>query len=178
MMFNRKQFPVMLLFCCCVLLFSGCTSSPKPTAENPFSIAVEPVQVDQTEGRIIINTEINNTTDAEFHDVSYTLTLNEEAQPYIASQQMTYAPVTAAERMNVVSEKTAASASNLPDNTVCGFSSEWDMLLTTKEDLAEYENKQPEGLYDAVQNLTVEINWDGGSQSEIIPLVWENETDQ
>lgn len=172
-MLHKKHLRSIVLLFCCVFVFSGCTSSQKSAEKNPFSITVAPVQVNQQERRILIQTDISNTTESEFHNVSYTLSLNEEAKPHIASQQITYAPVIPEDHLNVVSQETATSASDLPDNTVCGFSSEWDTLLTTEEDLENYENKQPDDLYQDVQTLTVDICWDGGTQSETLPIVWK-----
>ena len=53
---------------------------------------------------------------------------------------------------------------------VTGFQHEWDMLLTTKEDLAEYWNLSPDGINNALKALSVKIIWDGGQQEESVPL--------
>ena len=74
-------------------------------------------------------------------------------------------------KLNVISyENEKVIKDNNEELSVTGFQHEWDMLLTTKDDLTEYWGLTQNGIYDALKAVVVEITWNGGKQEETIPL--------
>lgn len=164
------------------LVVSPLISSPSYTEiKHPFSISVSEPEITEepgqyfdndalvptgtTERRLELTVSINNTTQEEFRDVWFQLTLNPEAAPFIAGQMTTFEsdpmPVTTAEK--------AAQNDDSSKLLISGFSHTWGMLLTTDTDLAEYHGKKPDEIADALQSITVSVYWDGGSQTETLP---------
>src|SRR5690606_32507849 len=107
---------------------------------------------------------ILNTTDQDFKNAWYEMELNPEAEPFIASGIIKYS---SSDRFYVTTAEKARGdvIGGLPK--VTGFDHEWDTLLTTSEDLMEFYNQGSDGIYNALQSITVRVYWDGGSQEEI-----------
>ena len=150
-----------------VLEITGCEKLVEQKEE--FRVTANARINDEADGRrLVITVDIDNCKNKEYKNVSYKLQLNKEVEPYIASGILTFDEN---DRMNVVP---AEKAENMEMENgvlvVTGFQHEWDMLLTTKEDLAEYWNLSPEGIDNALKALSVKIIWDGGKQEESVPL--------
>ena len=144
-------------------------SNEQYTQAKTFKVTANARINDEADGRrLVITVDIDNCKNKEYKNVSYKLQLNKEVEPYIASGILTFDEN---DKMNVVP---AEKAENMEMENgvlvVTGFQHEWDMLLTTKEDLAEYWNLSPDGIDNALKALSVKIIWDGGKQEESVPL--------
>ena len=144
-------------------------SNEQYTQAKTFKVTANARINDEADGRrLVITVDIDNCKNKEYKNVSYKLQLNKEVEPYIASGIITFDEN---DKMNVVP---AEKAENMERENgvlvVTGFQHEWDMLLTTKEDLAEYWNLSPDGINNALKALSVKIIWDGGKQEESVPL--------
>ena len=172
-----------------VCLLVACTPQQAPVNPNPdvdpaepFKISVTEVKViskqqqvfqnesliqtDQFENRLLVSVLISNVTNLEFKEVWYELQLNSEVEPYIASHILKFA----SDKMDITTQEEALAAGSKDGPIIWGFSYEWEMLLTSEEDLDSYYDLSPEGLAEALKSITVQINWSDGTQSETIPL--------
>lgn len=172
-----------------VCLLVACTPQQAPVNPNPdvdpaepFKISVTEVKViskqqqvfqnesliqtDQFENRLLVSVLISNVTNLEFKEVWYELQLNLEVEPYIASHILKFA----SDKMDITTQEEALAAGSKDGPIIWGFSYEWEMLLTSEEDLDSYYDLSPEGLAEALKSITVQINWSDGTQSETIPL--------
>ena len=123
------------------------------------------VPTGKPERRLEFTISISNTVDADFQDVWFQETLNPEVQPFLADKLLTWQsepmPVSTLEKV----QKPYA------DPRLCtGFEHTWSILLTTAEDLAAYDYKTPDEIADALQSVTVEISWKGGTQKQVFAL--------
>lgn len=165
----------------CMLIACTPNSNPVETVQ-PFEISVTEVKVisnqqqmiqdnnltqsDQIKNRLVVSVSINNVTDMEFKKVWYELQLNSEVKPYIASQIIEFT----SDKMNITTHEKSL-ASSLNDKTaVWGFSHDWNMSLTSEDDLNSYHGLSPEELAEELKSITVQVNWSGGKQTETIPL--------
>lgn len=177
-------FPLLFLLAGCIRITEGPIDSAEPfkiTAEA--SIIREPKKVSNEKGelipvegedsRLIIKTSVLNATQKDYKNVSYTLTLNEEVKPYLAAQILEMKPV---ESMDVITEekqKELDARGQEETPVTFGFENEWGMLLTSEEDLEEYSSLEPEGIFEALKSIQVDVVWDGGMQRTILPLTLE-----
>lgn len=143
--------------------------------QEPQTILNDNNEVEQTEGidkRLRLSIAIDNVTEEKYHNVYYKLKLNDEVKPYIATQTIQYT----SEKMDVVSQAAAAKVGTDNGSTkplVSGFKHEWDLLLTTEEDLKEYHDLSEDGIRTALKSITVQVFWHGGSQEKTIPFSFE-----
>lgn len=161
-------------------------SNPVVDTDQPFEISVDEVKVirkqqqifqdnnliqtDEYENRLLITVSINNITELELKKVWFELQLNSEVEPYIASKILKFK----SDKMDITSHEKALEA-DLKDKPqdkpiVWAFSHEWNMTLTTEDDLDTYYGLSPEGLAEELKSITVKVTWKGGSQTETIPL--------
>lgn len=173
---------VMIFLILAVLLVIGifCVTdfTKKPVEKeipSPFDISVTDIKVypdasteekpEVKDGhRLSLDVSIENNTEEEFEDVWYKITLNEETEPYIASKILEWT----SDKMDVTT-KEKAKKSGKDSLNVWGLEHTWEMLLTTDEDLQEYDIS--ENRIDKVLNtVTVEVFWKGGEQKEEIPV--------
>jgi len=122
--------------------------------------------VDGQSRRLLIEVSILNTTKNDYENVSYTLTLNNESKPFIASMIISIT----SDQFKVVSEEKAVELRDRYPRIVTGFINKWGMLLTQEYDLENHRGKRPEQLEKYVRYITVTVNWNSGQQSKIIPL--------
>lgn len=128
-------------------------------------------QTNQHEKRLILSVLINNVTDMDFKKVWFELQFNSEVEPYIASNIIKYT----SDKMDVTTYGKAllADSKDKPSKDkpiICGFSHEWNMSLTTKQDLNSFYDLSPEKLVDELKSVTVKVHWRGGMQEITIPL--------
>lgn len=170
-------------------LLAACTLQQAPNNPNPdvdqvqpFEISVTEVKViskqqqmfqnesltqtDQFENRLLVSVLISNVTNLEFQEVWYELQLNSEADPYIASHILKFA----SDKMDITTREEALAAGSKDGPIIWGFAYEWEILLTSEEDLHSYYDLSPEGLAEELKSITVQINWSDGTQSETLPL--------
>lgn len=154
--------------------------------DQPFEISVDDVKVirkqqqifqdnnliqtDEYENRLLITVSINNITELELKKVWFELQLNSEVEPYIASGILKFK----SDKMDITTREKALEA-DLKDKPndkpiVWAFSHEWNMMLTTEENLDTYYGLSPEGLAEGLKSITVQVNWKGGLQTETISL--------
>ena len=187
---NRSTSIQILMLGLCILtcLLAACTLQQAPNNPNPdvdqvqpFEISVTEVKViskqqqmfqnesltqtDQFENRLLVSVLISNVTNLEFQKVWYELQLNSEADPYIASHILKFA----SDKMDITTREEALAAGS-KDGPIWGFAYEWEILLTSEEDLHSYYDLSPEGLAEELKSITVQINWSDGTQSETLPL--------
>ena len=165
-----------------LLLLISCKQSQNNENKNPFDVTVNEVKIitdhsginDETPAkRLVIDVSIKNAADKEFSNVNYKLSLNEEATPYIASQVLEFTQQQGIHILpkNKFDEYINKNEQLLDDDPIAlGFDASWDMLLTTEEDLQEYHGLAPDGIYNSVKDLYVDIYWDGGEQHETVSL--------
>lgn len=117
--------------------------------------------------RMCFEVTIKNISDKEFKNVWYELSLNKEAEPYIASGITSFTSdkmdVTTFEKAQLMDEK-----NGIP--IISGFTHEWNMLITSEEVLKEYYNLRIESLTENVKFFTVKVYWDGGEQKYVQKL--------
>lgn len=123
-------------------------------------------QTNQQEKRLVLSVLINNVTDMDFKKVWFELQFNSEVKPYIASQKIKYT----SDKMDVTTYEKALLADSKDKPIVWVFSHEWDMLLTTEQDLISYHDLSPEKLVEDLKSITVNVHWSGGMQEITIPL--------
>lgn len=149
---------------------------------QPFGISVEEVKVinnqqeiflnnnikqtNEQEKRLILSVLIKNVTDKELNDVWFELQLNSEVEPYISSHILKFT----SDKMDVTTQANALLADSKDKPIVWGFSHEWDMLLTSEQDLNSYYDLSSEKLVEELKNITVKVHWSGGMQEVTIPL--------
>ena len=146
----------------------------KEDKENPFKISVSDVhilldssEIDESKRdayRLNLRISIENIDNEDYEDVYFEAELNKEAEPYIATHILKYT----SDKMNITTEEIAKSTTN--ELKVYGFEHEWSMLLTTEKDLNEYYSLKTEEIVTCLDNVTVRVFWDGGSQEESIPI--------
>lgn len=161
-----KNYLILLLYTL-TLLLSGCSAerSADTTEKTPFVVTAEPLKLTkgdekQTVRMLIII--ISNQTDSEFRQVSYTVSFNKEIQTIADGAVPPAYP--ASEPMDVTTKEKAAQANSTAEKpSVTGFSFERSIDLP-----ADAGN-----LKNAFREITVAIKWDGGSQTEVIPLTWK-----
>lgn len=124
-------------------------------------------QMNQHEKRLIVSVLINNVTDMDFKKVWFELQLSSELKPYIASQILTYT----SDKRDITTHEKALLAGSKNNPIVWGFSHEWDMLLTSEQDLHTYYDLSTEKLLEEQRSITVKVYWRGGWQETTIPLV-------
>ena len=153
-----------LIVVTCVV--QGCE---KKVEKKVFSVTADAkISNDEGNKRLQIIVDIDNISDEDYKNVTYSLTLNKEVEPYIANGIITFVEDS---KINVISyENEKVIKDNNAEVSVTGFQHEWDMLLTTKDDLTEYWGIAQNGIYDALKAVTVEITWNGGKQEETVPL--------
>ena len=148
-------------------IVQGCEK--KVEEKKVFSVTADAkISNDEGNKRLQIIVDIDNISDEDYKNVTYSLTLNKEVEPYIANGIITFVEDS---KINVISyENEKIIKDNNAELSVTGFQHEWDMLLTTKDDLTEYWGLTQNGIYDALKAVVVEITWNGGKQEETIPL--------
>lgn len=122
-----------------------------------------------TQKRLIVTISIDNMTNLKYKNTWFELELNKEMKPYIASQIIKY---TSGEKMDVTtSDEAKISDKNVNSKPmISGFEHEWGLLLLTEDELKEYFDLSPEGICDALKEITVRIYWDGGKEIIRKPL--------
>lgn len=181
LMFGLSVFVAGLLIACTPQQ-SDSNSSPAIDTVQPFEISVTEVKViskqkqvfkdekliqtDQHENRLIISVLISNDTDLELKEVWFELQLNSEVEPYIASHILKFT----SDKMDITTREKALAVDSKEEPIIWGFSHEWDMLLTSEEDLASYYDLLPADLTDGLKSITVQVNWSGGTQAKTIPI--------
>lgn len=123
-------------------------------------------QTNKQEKRLILSVLINNLTDMDFKAVWFELQFNSELEPYIASHILKFT----SDKMDVTTQEKALLADSKDKTIVWGFSHEWDMLLTSEQDLNSYYDLSTEKLVEELKNITVKVHWSGGMQEITIPL--------
>ena len=124
------------------------------------------MQIGRHENRLIVSVLISNVTDLEFKEVWYELQINSEVKAYIASHILKFT----SDKMDITTREKALAADSKGKPIIWGFSHEWDMLLTSEEDLDSYYDLSPEGLAEELKSITVQVNWSGETQTKTIPL--------
>ena len=187
---SRKRF-IFLVFALCICGMIICfflrskIDSEAEKKDMPFKVSVlkaeiiqkkVPEEMTEENGdqvwRLSIQVKIENITEENFEDVSYELSLNEEAKPYVASGILKFCQ----DEMDVFSqteckslqEKGIEEKNGVP--VIWALVHNWGLLLTTEEDLQTYHGVSREEIWKAVKTVTVDIHWDGGKQKEVIPL--------
>ena len=167
----QKQMKKCVLELLVLFMTAGLFGCGKKVTEykNEFLVTANAQIREEEDGkRLVVTVDIDNQKNQEYKNVSYSLTLNKEAQHYIASGILTFEET---DKMNVVSSQKAEEMEQENGKLlVTGFHHEWDMFLTTEADLKEYWNLSADGIYDAVKEVTVTITWDGGMQEEVCKL--------
>ncbi len=129
---------------------------------------------DTVEGldHLVLKVSIENNTDQDYKNVEYYIGLNEEVKPYIASGIIEFhqekMDVVSKGKINELKEKGELYSGETP--AICGFEHEWNIPLTNEVYLKNHFKLSPDGLEDALQSMTVMIRWDGGKQTEIVPV--------
>lgn len=150
--------------------------------KDPFLIHVNSVKIDNetptetdqlndtTESKIskylVINLSIENIYDEEYRDVQYSMKLNHEVKPFIASGIISFE----SDRFWVTPKSIAAESRNTLPLKVSGFDHNWNLLLTSEADLEDYHDKTLSELLDHLKSLEVQVKWSGGMQTEILPI--------
>lgn len=164
------------------LMLVSCDKPQNNENTKAFEVAVSKIEIttdnsgmndENPAKRLVIDVSIKNAEDKEFSNAGYKLSLNKEAEPYIASQVLEF---TQERGIHILPKDKFDEYVNKDEHTVdgepiaLGFDASWDMLLTTEEDLQEYHKLTPDGIYDSVKELYVDIYWDGGEQHETVSL--------
>ena len=132
------------------------------------------VVADTVEGldHLVLKVSIENNTDQDYKNVEYYIGLNEEVKPYVASGIIEFhqekMDVLSKGKINELKEKGELYSGETP--AICGFEHEWNIPLTNEVYLKNHFKLSPDGLENALQSMTVMIRWDGGKQTEIVPV--------
>lgn len=107
---------------------------------------------------------IDNNTEKDFESVWFKVKLNEGTKPYIASQMIEWS----SEEVDVTTKEKAQE--NTEKLLPWGFEHTWNMLLTTDEDLQEYESVSSNKIEKVLNTVTVQVFWKGGEQKAEFPV--------
>lgn len=136
---------------------------------SPFEITISDVKIvsdsnKEDNPKLSLTISIENITEQEFNNVWFEIMLNDEIEPYIASHILTYE----SGKMDVTTKM--KSQQDINDLNICGFWHKWTMLLTSEDDLEEQYNLTQDSLYSALKEITVNVYWENGQQSNSIPI--------
>lgn len=115
--------------------------------------------------RLNISFSVRNYSEDDYRGVWYEFELNEEVKPFIASGIIHHSIT---DKKMITGEKKAMQDDN--DLLVWGFSHSWSPTLTSTSVLKEYYNLSLVEIKNHLESITVTIHWDGGSQTQVIPL--------
>ena len=166
-----------------VFLFNGNTqSAQQKSIMNPFQIEISEPHIIQeakqhfndgklvtdsgTEQRLQFTISILNTSEYDFSETWFEASLNDEVKPFIASQVISYR----SDKFDVTSEAKADLVNNKNNLKITGFNHNWSLLLTTPDDLADYNGMTPDEIVNALRSIHVQIHWDSGTQEQDIPI--------
>jgi len=150
---------------------------------EPFSISVDNIEMvvydnsvmesnnsaqgnDEVNKYLEIYISIKNITKNDFKDAFYTIQLNEEIKPYIASQVISFK----SDSFWVTSESNAINSINALPLRVSGFTHKWDLLLSDEEDLKKFFGKDIKEIENALKYVKVSVQWEKGLQVKVIPV--------
>lgn len=150
--------------------------------EDPFLIRINGVKIENenptetgslnatTKSEIskylVIDLSIENIYDGEYRNTKYSMKLNHEVTPFIASGIISFE----SERFWVAPKSIAAESRNTLPLKVTGFVHNWNLLLTSEADLETYHGKKFSELPDHLKSIEVQVKWSGGMQTEILPI--------
>ena len=166
-----------------VLLYNANTqSAQQKSIKNPFQIEISEPHIIQeakqhfndgklvtdsgTEQRLQFTISILNTSEYDFSETWFEASLNDEVKPFIASQVISYR----SGKFDVTSEAKADLVNNKNNLKITGFNHNWSLLLTTPDDLADYNGMTPDEIVNALRSIHVQIHWDSGTQEQDIPI--------
>lgn len=179
---KRKEINIILAFLIMIsLLLSSCAPNEQ-TAAAPFDVTCDGASftyeiekipsgdslIDSEEPilRLHIRFSARNVTNHDYSNVWYECSLNEEAEPFIASRiirnQIT--------DKNSITTKEKAQSSNDELLLAWGFDHHWAPSLTKASELKEYYNLKLTDIQQHLKSITITIHWDGGMQTEEFPL--------
>jgi hypothetical protein len=115
---------------------------------------------------LVIDLSIENIYDGEYRNTKYSMKLNHEVTPFIASGIISFE----SERFWVAPKSIAAESRNTLPLKVTGFVHNWNLLLTSEADLETYHGKKFSELPDHLKSIEVQVKWSGGMQTEILPI--------
>lgn len=187
----KKQRKVVTLFLAISIIILSCifvSNLLLPNNENtsehedPFLIRINGVKIENenptetgslnatTKSEIskylVIDLSIENIYDGEYRNTKYSIKLNHEVTPFIASGIISFE----SERFWVAPKSIAAESRNTLPLKVTGFVHNWNLLLTSEADLETYHGKKLNELLDHLKSIEVQVKWSGGMQTEIIPI--------